>query len=173
MAFENRNIPLRALARSLAAFALLAGATFAAAAEWPARPIRIVVPYAIGGGTDLLARMVGPKLSVALKQPVVVENRTGAGGMIGVEAVVKSAADGYTILFDSPSLVVNPLVSKAPYDGLKDLQPVAQLISQPFIIAAHPKVPANNLKELVAWSHTQPKGMNAGVPGGASALPAG
>ena len=143
----------------------------ARAADWPTRPIRIVVPYAVGGGTDLLARMVGPKISAALKQPVVVENRTGAGGAIGVAAVTQSAPDGYTILFDSPSLVVNPLVSKTPYEA-KDLLPVAQLISQPFIIAAHPKVPAKGLKELVAWSHTQPKGINAGVPGGASALAA-
>jgi tripartite-type tricarboxylate transporter receptor subunit TctC len=143
----------------------------AQASDWPTRPIRIVVPYAVGGGTDLLARMVGPKLSAALKQPLVIENRTGAGGAIGVESVTKSAPDGYTILFDSPSLVVNPLIAKTPYEG-KDLLPVAQLISQPFIIAAHPKVPAKNLKELVAWSHTQPKGMNAGVPGGASALAA-
>jgi tripartite-type tricarboxylate transporter receptor subunit TctC len=143
----------------------------ALAADWPARPIRIIVPYAVGGGTDLLARMVGPKLSAAFKQPVVVENRTGAGGAIGVDAVLKSPADGYTVLFDSPSLVVNPLIAKTPYKG-DDLQPVAQLISQPFIIAAHPRVPAKNLKELVAWSHQQPKGMNAGVPGGASALAA-
>jgi tripartite-type tricarboxylate transporter receptor subunit TctC len=152
----------------------LAAVLFAAnlhAADWPARPIRIIVPYAVGGGTDLLARMVGPKLSEVFKQPVIVENKTGAGGAIGVEAVVKSDKDGYTVLFDSPSLVVTPLISKTPYKG-NDLQPVAQLISQPFIIAAHPKVPAKNLKELVAWSAAQPKGMNVGVPGGASALAA-
>ena len=141
------------------------------AADWPARPIKIIVPYAVGGGTDLLARMVGPKLSAVFKQPVVIENRTGAGGAIGVEAVARSAPDGYTVLFDSPSLVVNPLIAKTPYEG-KDLLPVAQLISQPFIIAAHPKVPAKSLTELVAWSQAQPKGMNAGVPGGASALAA-
>jgi tripartite-type tricarboxylate transporter receptor subunit TctC len=142
------------------------------AADWPIRPIRIVVPYAVGGGTDLLARMVGPKLSEVFKQPVIVENRTGAGGAIGVESVTKSPSDGYTILFDSPSLVVNPLITKTPYDGLRDLQPVAQLISQPFIVAAHPKVPAKNLRDLVAYSQTLPNGLNAGVPGAASQLAA-
>jgi tripartite-type tricarboxylate transporter receptor subunit TctC len=107
-----------------------------------------------------------------LNQPVLVENRTGAGGAIGVESVTKSPADGYTILFDSPSLVVNPLVTKTPYDVVRDLQPVAQLISQPFIIAAHPKVPAKNLRDLAAYSQTLPNGLNAGVPGPASQLAA-
>lgn len=165
-------MPIRTLLHVCVTFMLVNGVVpLAHAADWPTRPIRIIVPYAVGGGTDLLARMVGPKLSAAFKQPVVVENRTGAGGAIGVAAVTQSAPDGYTILFDSPSLVVNPLITKTPYEG-KDLLPVAQLIAQPFIIAAHPKVPAKSLKELVAWSHAQPKGMNAGVPGGASALAA-
>ena len=130
------------LLRACAAFVLSSIAVAPAlAADWPTRPIRIIVPYAVGGGTDLLARMVGPKLSAAFKQPVVVENRTGAGGAVGAAAVTQAAPDGYTVLFDSPSLVVNPLITKTPYEG-KDLLPVAQLISQAFIIAAHAWVPA-------------------------------
>lgn len=142
------------------------------AADWPARPIRFVVPYPAGGGTDIVARLVGPKVSDALKQPVVVENRLGAGGAIAVDHVAKSPADGHTVLFDSLSIVINPIISKVLYDPLKDLQPVAQLVSQAFIVVANPKLPAKNLRDVVQLAAQRPNGLNAATPGAATRLAA-
>jgi tripartite-type tricarboxylate transporter receptor subunit TctC len=154
------------------ALALCAAAASAVAADWPARPIHLIVPYPAGGGTDIVSRLVGPKLSEAFKQPVVVENKLGAGGAIAVDYVAKSPADGYTVLFDSLSIVINPIISKVPYDPLKDLQPVAQLVSQAFIVVSNPKLAVKNLRDVVKLSNERPNGLNAATPGAATRLAA-
>lgn len=152
--------------------ALATTAVSAIAADWPERPIRFVVPYSAGGGVDILARLVSAKMSASLKQPIVVENRLGAGGAIAVEHVAKSPADGYTVLFDSLSFVINPILYSVPYDPLRDLQPVAQLVSQTFIIVANPNLPVKNLSDVVKLSKERPRGLNAAIPGAATRLAA-
>jgi tripartite-type tricarboxylate transporter receptor subunit TctC len=142
----------------------------ASAAEWPSHPLRLVVPYAPGGGTDLVARMIGPKLAEALKQPVIVENKVGANGAIAVDFVVRAPADGYTVLFDSMSIVITPLIAAVPYDLARDLQPVAKVLSQAFVIVSTPKLPVKSLRELVKYSNERPNGLNVAVPGAATRL---
>jgi tripartite-type tricarboxylate transporter receptor subunit TctC len=143
------------------------------AADWPARPVRIVMASTPGGGTDIVARMVGAKLSDSLKQQFVIDSRPGAGGIIADDLVAKSAADGYTMLFQSQSISVAPNLSKVTYDAMNDFQPVAKLISQAFVIVATSKLPVKNLREVVAYSLSRPEGLNAAVPGAATSLTGG
>ena len=145
----NRR-PLLILSAALCAS--LAGA--AAAQEWPAKPIRIVVPYTPGGSSDIIARAISQPLSEALKQTVVVENKPGANGNTGTDLVAKSPADGYTLLLcDVGALAITPSVyNKLPFDPAKDLRGVGMLAYSPHLLVVHPSVPANNLKELVALS---------------------
>ena len=128
----------------------------ASAQAWPARPIKIIVPYAPGGSSDIIARAISQPLSEALKQSVIVENRAGANGNLGADAVAKSAPDGYTILLcDTGALAISPSVyTKLPFDPAKDLRGVTMLAYSPHMLAVHPSVKANNLKELVALSKT-------------------
>jgi tripartite-type tricarboxylate transporter receptor subunit TctC len=126
------------------------------AQQWPSRPIRMIVPFAAGGSTDVAARLVGEQLSRALGQQVYVENRTGANGNIGIEAAAKSEADGYTVLIAPDAIASNPHVYKVNYDALKDLTPVIQLSRQPVVLAAHPSLGVNTLSELVALVKAQP-----------------
>jgi tripartite-type tricarboxylate transporter receptor subunit TctC len=143
----------------------------AVAADWPTKPIRLIVPYQAGGGTDIVARVLAPKLGAALKQSVVVENKPGAGGMIGVDAVAKATPDGHTILIDAPGIVMNPsLYKKVPYDVNRDFQPVAQLISLPFVVVANPKVPAANIGDLVQLAKKNAKGVNVATAGPSTQL---
>ena len=128
-----------------------------AAEAFPSRPLRIVVPYAPGGSTDPIARLVGQQLTETLKQPVVVENRAGGGTMIGTELVQKSPADGYTMLLASSSHAVNPaLYKKVNYDPVKDFQAVSLAMSFPLLLTVNPNVPVNSVKELVAQSQASP-----------------
>jgi len=131
-----------------------AAATRVRAQAWPARPIRIIVPYAPGGSSDIIARSISQPLSDALKQPVIVENRSGANGNLGADAVAKSPADGYTLLLcDTGALAISPSVYlKLPFDPSKNLRGVTMLAYSPHLLAVHPSVPASNLKELVALS---------------------
>ena len=122
----------------------------ALAQDYPTRPIRFVVPYPPGGGTDIIARIVQPKLSEALGQPIVIENRGGAGGAVGTEAAARSTPDGYTFLFTLSSHTINPLLYKLNYDVERDFVPVSMIVSVPQLIAAHPDAPARTLKEMVA-----------------------
>ena len=123
---------------------------------YPNRVVRIIVPFAAGGGTDVMARNIAQKLSEAWTQPVVVENRTGAGGIIGADAVAKSAPDGYTFLIGTTTTAINAsLVVKSPYDMQRDLQPVAMLSFYPMAAVVPTASPARSLKELVALSHKQ------------------
>ena len=140
----------------LAAILLCFFATQALAQAWPSKPIRIVVAFAPGGSTDISTRHVAEKISAALGQPVLVENRVGATGNVGAEAVARSAPDGYTFLSTADALASNPHLFKMTFDAAKDLVPVIQLTRQPVVLAAHPSVGANNVKELVAVLKAKP-----------------
>ncbi len=141
-----------------------AGAVPAMSQDFPAKPVRFISPFAPGGGTDTLGRTLGPPMSRALGQNVIVENRPGASTVIGAELVARAPADGHTVLIMSPSFTVNPFVrSKLPYDTLKDFSGVTRLAQTAMVIAAHPSVPAKNLKELVALARTQPGTLTYGT----------
>ena len=152
---------------ALGAAALLLTASAQAADPYPNRPIRMLVPFAAGGAIDLMARPTARKMHELLGQPVVVENRPGAGGSIAAEATAKSAPDGYTIFFGSTSpLAINPAYfDKVGYDTLRDFTPISLVVQQPLIIVAHPSLPVRNLKELVAMAKRQPGRLSYGSAG--------
>ena len=128
-----------------------------AQAPYPAKPVRLVVPSAPGGGTDITARVMAPKLGEYLGQQVVVENRAGAGTMIGGELVARAAPDGYTLLMGISTLAINPaMYKKVPYDALKDFAPISQAVSLPNILVVHPSLPAKTVKELIAFNRARP-----------------
>ena len=141
----------------------------AAVADYPSRPVRLVVPFAPGGGTDLTARAVAQKLTDALGKPVVVDNRGGAGGVIGAELVAKATPDGYTLVLGSPGpLTINPnLQAKMPYT-LNDFAPVSLMTISPFVLVVHPGVAASNVKELIALAKAKPDALNYGSAGNGS-----
>jgi len=155
---------------STLAFALahgISGLPAAQAQTWPAKPVRIVVPFSPGGFADSSVRSIADRLGARLGQSVVVENRPGAGGNIGAELVAKSAPDGYTLLagYDG-TMVVNPHVyAKLGFDTLKDFAPVTKLGDGAVIIVAHPSVPANNLRELIALAKAKPGALSFGSSG--------
>src|SRR6266852_2464451 len=124
--------------------------------DWPSRPIHCIVPFPAGGSTDVGARVIGEFLSRTLRQQVVVENKTGANGNIGIEAAAKSPADGYTILVATDSVSSNPHVYKMNIDPLRELVPVIQLSRQPIVLAAHPSLGVAALPELIALAKQQP-----------------
>ncbi len=130
----------------------------ASAQGWPAKSIRFVSPYAPGGGSDILARSIGQKLSENLGVSVVIDNRPGAGGVVGTEIVTKSPPDGYTLMLGTPApITVAPsLMKKMPYDPLRDLTPITLVSIVPAVVAVHPSVPAKSIKELVALAKTKP-----------------
>ena len=136
----------------------------AGAQDYPAKPIRMIVPFSPGGSTDLLARLMGQKLTERMGQPVVVENRAGGGGHIGADVVVKSAPDGYTLLTAGiPQAIGMSLFKKVPYDMAKDLAPVTLLAMFPSVIAVHPSLPVKSIKELIALARTRPGQLNFGA----------
>lgn len=127
------------------------------AQNYPEKPIRIIVGYTPGGGNDIAARLIAPKLSEALGQPVIVENKPGAGTNIGQEYVARSAPDGYTLLLGSPAVTINPsLYKKLPFDALRDLTGVSMFAVAPNIMVVNPSVPAKNVKELIALAQSKP-----------------
>ena len=143
------------------------------AEDWPAaKPIRVVVPYPAGGGVDFVSRTVSQRLSEVLKTSAVVENRTGASGTIGADAVAKSAPDGYTILIASPAeVLVGPISGqKMAYSPERDLVPVTLIGETPLVIAAHPSLPAKNLPEFIALAKSQPGKYSYGTPGNGSTM---
>jgi len=147
---------LRGLVGACMAAALLAAGT-AAAQDWPARPIRLIVPFAPGGGTDILARLIAPKLAGALGQQIVVDNKPGAASIIGTQMAAKAAPDGYTVMMVDSSFIINPGLRKdLPYDSLKDLAPVAHLATGPVILVAHPSLQADTVGELIKQAKAQP-----------------
>jgi tripartite-type tricarboxylate transporter receptor subunit TctC len=123
---------------------------------YPAKPVRIVAPFAPGGGTDFIARLIAQKLTERLGQQVIVENKPGAGGNLGAEFAVKAAPDGYTILLVAGSYTVNPSLYKLSFDPVEDISPIIQLSQGPFVVAVHPAVPAASLKELIEFARKQP-----------------
>lgn len=149
---------------------LAAGSTLAATQAYPTRSIRLVVPFAAGGGTDIVARTVGLKLSEALGQPVVVDNRVGAAGTIGTDFVAKSAGDGYTLLMGSngPMAITPSLQAKLPYDPLRDFAPVALVTTMPFLLVVHPSLPVRSVRDLVALAKARPGQLNYASPGSGS-----
>jgi len=128
--------------------------------KYPDKPIRFVVPFAPGGGTDIIARAMAQKLSEAFGQSVVVDNRGGAGGTIGAEIAAKSTPDGYTMIMVSGSYAVNAGLYKLPYDPLNGIDTVSLVGTSPFIVALHPSVPAKNVKELIALAKAKPASLN-------------
>ena len=143
------------MTRILTFLALLLAPLASHAQDWPAKPVRMIVPFAAGGSTDVAARLVAEYLSRAFGQQVYVENRTGANGVIGIEAAAKSEPDGYTILVVPDAIASNPHVYKVNYDA-KDLAPVVQLSRQPIVLAAHPSLGARTLPELIALAKREP-----------------
>lgn len=149
----------------IAAFALGASLT-AHAQQWPAKPVKIVVPFAPGGTTDVVARMVGQKLSEIWGQPVVVENRAGAGGNLGADTVAKSPGDGYTLLMASGSITINPnIYAKMPFDTLRDLVPVTNVASGPMMVVVQDASPYKSVRDLIAAAKAQPGKLNFGSAG--------
>jgi tripartite-type tricarboxylate transporter receptor subunit TctC len=146
---------------SLCAAALIAGSGVVLAQEYPAKAIRVVVPFPPGGGTDLMARSIMQKLGEILGTTVVIDNRGGAGGSIGSELVAKSPADGYTVLIVSGAHAINPSIyPKLPYDSVRDFAPVTMFTSGPGLLVVHPSVPAKSVKEFVALAKSRPGQLN-------------
>jgi len=148
--------------------AALAGlsAGSALAQSYPAKPIRLIVPYAAGGGVDIVARTVGQELGKRVNQSIVIENRTGAGGNIGSEAVAKAPPDGYTLLMASPANTINSsLYTKMPYDPLRELVPIALIASVPTVLLANRSLPVQNVKQLVALAKARPGALTYGSGG--------
>jgi tripartite-type tricarboxylate transporter receptor subunit TctC len=154
---------------SLAAWALSAGCLTAcalaraqsAAAPFPVKPIRLVVPLATGGGTDITARVLAQRLGELAGQSVVVDNRPGASGVLGTELVARAPADGYTMLLASNSFTSNPsLFRKLPYDPLKDFAPVSLLAVVPYVLTTHPSLPVGSVKDFIAFATARPRELN-------------
>jgi tripartite-type tricarboxylate transporter receptor subunit TctC len=147
----------RSLVRSIVAAPLALSSARLWAQAWPARPVRIVVPFAPGGSTDAIGRMLAAKLTEQLGTNVLVENKAGANSIIGTTEVAKSAPDGHTLLLVTPSLVINPLlVAKLPFDPARDLVPVTQVSRTPYVVGVSNEVPAGSLRELIAYAKANP-----------------
>ena len=161
---SNRRPLVTTLLPGMAVLALTLAAALPALAEFPDHPIRIIVPYPPGGTSDLLARAVAPRLGERLKQTVVIENRAGAGGVIGSQAVAKSPADGYTLLLGTIAThgILPVLQKPAPYDAVKDFAPVTLVASTPNVLVASPSAPVRNLAELLALARAKPGSVNFG-----------
>jgi len=147
--------------------ALLLAAPFASAQTFPSKPIRIIAAFAPGSTLDVMARILGPKLAESMGQPVIVENRPGAGGMIGMDATAKAPPDGHTLAIGAlgPNATNPALYRKTPFDPVKDLTGVTLLATGPVAIVTHPSVPARSLRELVALAKARPGQLNYGTPG--------
>lgn len=146
--------------------ALLAAAVPAGAQNYPTKPVRLVAPFAPGGGTDISARILAEGLTQAFGQTVVVDNRPGAGSMLGCDIVAKSTPDGYTLLLGNISMAFNAAIyRKMPYDTLRDLVPVSLVTDQPNILVAHPSLPAKSFKEFIALARSQPGKLTYGSAG--------
>jgi tripartite-type tricarboxylate transporter receptor subunit TctC len=145
-----------------AVLAVLLLSSFACWAQtYPARSVRIVVPFAVGGPADIYGRFIGAKLSETLGQPFVVENRPGGGSIVGTDVVAKAAPDGYTLLMMSNTHTVNEtLIPKKPFELMRDLAPISGVNSSDLLMVIHPSVPANNLKEFIALAKSKPGGLN-------------
>lgn len=141
-----------------------------AEAAYPTKPIHMVVPYPPGGPTDLIARVIAVNLGERLGQPVVVENKPGASGMIGADMVAKAAPDGYTLLANASIHIINPsLYAKPRYDAIKDFAPISNFADVPLVLLVNPKLPANSVQELMALAKSSPQPMAFASTGNAAA----
>ncbi len=138
--------------------------------SYPSRPIRLIVPFAPGGGSDLIARIAAQKLIEAMGQQVMVDNRPGAGGTVGAELGVKAPADGYTLTLIAASYTVGPSMYKLTYDAANDITAIIQLTQGPFLLVAHPSLPVKNVKELIALAKPRPGQMSYGSAGAGSGM---
>src|SRR5882672_6581406 len=163
---RGRQFRLRTMRTLLVALAC-AVVSLVHAQSYPSKPIRLVVPYAAGGTSDILARQIGPKLTEAWGQPVIVENKPGANGNVGADFVAKSAADGYTLLLtDLGGLVISASVyPKLPFDPSKDFSPVVMVSYSPHVLAVHPSVRASSVQELINMAKAQPGKLNFAISG--------
>ena len=156
-------------------FALLAGlglafpAVSAQLADYPDKPVRVVVPYAPGGSNDVVSRAITPKLSEAWKQSIIVDNRAGAGSLIGTEIVVRSVPDGYTLLATSGALAINVSLYRLSFDPLKDLAPVAFMAQMPYVLAVHPSLPVKSTQDLIKHAKANPGKLSFASAGTATA----
>ena len=156
---------LAAIAGALLVLAHPAGAADAPA--YPSKPIRFVVTFAAGGGTDIFARAIAQKFNEAWGEPVIVDNRAGGNGNIGTDMVAKAPPDGYTILLTTnATIVINPHLSKLPYDPVRDFAPVSQVAALPFVLLVHPTLPVKSVPELIALAKAKPGQLNYGSSGG-------
>jgi tripartite-type tricarboxylate transporter receptor subunit TctC len=141
------------------------------AQPYPSKPIRIIVPYAAGGAVDVVARLIGARLAASLGQPVIVENRAGAGGNAGADVVAKSPPDGYTILQHTNGQAISAALYRAlPFDSLKDFIPVTQLVATSTVLVANPKLPVGSVKDLIALAKAKPGALNYGMTGVGNSL---
>lgn len=164
---EKKSLSMAILAGVLAAALLLPSSpVFAAADVYPNKPVRFIIPFATGGSTDVVGRLLAAKLFARLGQPFVVENRPGGGSSLGSELVARARPDGHTLLFNTSAYVTNPLTSDVPYDPEKAFVPIAKIGGAAAVLSVHPSVPANTVKELIALAKKQPGkliGSGAGV----------
>jgi tripartite-type tricarboxylate transporter receptor subunit TctC len=172
---RRRSSPLsrrRAQTTLLVLIAVLGPTAVTALAQsYPNKPIRVVVPFAAGGAVDTLARLLGAKFSDIFHQPVIVENRAGAGGNIGADAVAKAAPDGYTILQNTNGQAISPALYRTlPFDAVKDFIPVTQLVATSTVLVANPKLPAKSIDDLIALAKSKPGRLNYGMTGVGNAL---
>lgn len=165
----HRTRLARVVLHAVGGTALMLAALAVQAQAWPAKPVRLVVTYPPGGTVDVVARIVAPKLSARLGQPVVVDNRGGAGGAIGGELVAKSPADGYTVMLDASNHAQNPaLRSKMPFDTLRDFAPVSLLVKVPNILVVHPAAPIRSVQDLIGQAKARPGEVNYASSGNGS-----
>jgi tripartite-type tricarboxylate transporter receptor subunit TctC len=160
---------MRILGALAAALSLLLMPVPVAAQDFPSKPIKLIVPFPPGGPNDIIARVVGQRMTELTKQPIVIENRSGQAGVLGTDAVAKAAPDGYTIgIVSASALVINPFMEKVPYDVVKDIAPVTLNVTVPEMLVVASNVPANNMAELIALAKAQPGKLNfasAGIGG--------
>lgn len=162
--------PHQVLCSVLYGVALVLAVPVSLAQPYPARPIRLVVPYPPGGGADNVARPIAQKLSEALGQQVVIDNRGGAAGIIGAQIVAKSKPDGYTLLDDSSSRAVNPALRPLPFDTMKDFAPISMIVINPSILVVHPSLPVNTVADLIRLAKQRPRQIMYASSGVGSAL---
>ncbi|MBL0085604.1 MAG: tripartite tricarboxylate transporter substrate binding protein [Ideonella sp.] len=166
MTHQRRHMLARCIATAGALAALAVGGPAQAQDAWPSKPVRLVVPFAPGGSTDVIARMLGQRLSQLWGQSVVVENRAGAGGNVGADVVAKAVPDGYTLLFASGSVTINPqLYKRMPFDTKKDLVPITNVAQGPMLVVVPENSPAKSLKDLIAMAKAKPGSLNFGSAG--------